>query len=70
MQSHKGQRMIYKTLHRTDNAITQRDKEWSTKHYTEGQTMQSHKGTKNDLQNTTQKTEQQEYFCASTIFLL
>ena len=38
MQSHKGQRMIYKTLHRTDNAITQRDKEWSTKHYTEDRT--------------------------------
>jgi hypothetical protein len=34
--------MIYKTLHRrTDNVMAKRkkDKQWSTKHYTEGQVL-------------------------------
>jgi hypothetical protein len=53
--------MIYKTLHRrTDNNNGQKKtgKQWSTKHYKDVQTitMVKRKRTNNDLQNTTQKT--------------
>jgi hypothetical protein len=55
--------MIYKTLHRmTDNTMANgsKDNQWSTKHYTEWQTIQWPKEVKttSDLQNTTQNDRQ------------
>jgi hypothetical protein len=58
--------MLYKTLQRrTDNNNGQKkkDKQWSTQHYKDVQTitMVKRKRTNNDLQNTTQKINDWDY---------